>query len=265
MKKIYISSLFSFLLGVTLLLSCDKDEARSDVPATFEVRLTDAPAPYEEVNVDIQSISIHINSDELSGWQERALDAPGAYNLLDFQNGLDTLLISETFPVGNISQIRLILGNDNTLVKDGVTYDLETPSAQQSGLKININADLNPGVAYKLWLDFDATRSIVEKGNGGYSLKPTLRAYSEATGGSLKGIVSPVEAEASVWAVLGTDSLMTYPNENGEFLIAGMMEGGDWKVLVDANEATGYQDKIMENINIVSGEVTNLDTIALMK
>lgn len=47
------------------------------------------------------------------------------------------------------------------------------------------------GIEYKLWLDFDAGRSVVEIGNGNYILKPVIRIYSEATSGAIKGSVLP--------------------------------------------------------------------------
>ena len=43
---------------------------------------------------------------------------------------------------------------------------LTTPSAQHSGLKLNVHAELTEGITYKILLDFDAVRSVVKTGSG---------------------------------------------------------------------------------------------------
>ncbi len=87
--------------------------------------------------------------DSADGWVSVPLFNPGMYNLLDFRNGEDTLLGGVSLPAGKVSRIRLILGDNNQIeMGDGSTVDLKTPSAQQSGLKLNVDADLKPGIPY---------------------------------------------------------------------------------------------------------------------
>lgn len=151
-----LKSKYLVVLAFTMLfagISCsdsDKENVDTNLTANIEIRLTDAPAPYDEVNIDILSLSIHIANEEFSGWKEFELTHPGVYNLLDFQNGIDTLLVESEINAGKISQIRLLLGENNTIVKDGFEYPLSTPSAQQSGLKFNFHDELLPGVTYRL-------------------------------------------------------------------------------------------------------------------
>ncbi len=262
MKKIHFVSVAILLMLVFVFVSCDDDDKSSTGTTHVEIRLTDAPAPYDAVNINIQSVSLHINSD----WVQLDLLHPGIYDLLDFQNGVDTLLAGEDVPAGKISQIRLILSNDgNSVVKGGQTYPLETPSAQQSGLKLNLHDELIPDIAYRLWIDFDASRSIVETGSGKYQLKPVIRTYTDATGGSLKGFVLPQEANAVVWAVLGTDSVLAYPRSDGYFLMAGLQPSSSWKVIFDADNASGYKDSEQTGISIVTGQVKDLGQITLKK
>ncbi len=262
MKKTHFIAFWILLMSVVFFASCNDDDKNNDGTTHVEIRLTDAPAPYDAVNVNIQSVSLHVNSD----WVELDLLRPGVYNLLDFQNGIDTLLAGEDIPSGKISQIRLVLGEDNnSVVIDGQTYPLETPSAQQSGLKLNLHDDLIPNVAYRLWIDFDASRSVVETGSGKYQLKPVIRTYTEATGGSLKGFVLPQEANAAVWAILGTDSLLAYPRSDGYFLMAGLQPSSSWKVVFDADDASGYKDSTLTGITIATGQVNDLGQTILNK
>jgi hypothetical protein len=93
------------------------------------------------------------------------------------QNGIDTLLvISQEIPEGKLSQIRFILGKENTVVVSGISYPLELSSEDESGLKLNIHQDLVDNTSYTISVDFDATESVLENRNGTYKLKPVLRA-----------------------------------------------------------------------------------------
>src|SRR5688572_26159502 len=126
-----------------LFTACVDDDDKQN--ARIEVRLTDAPGDYEEVNIDIQAVEIHTDSDEDEGWETIDI-VPGIYNILELTNGLDTLLGSIELPPGRISQVRFVLGDNNTITVDGQTYDMDTPSAQQSGLKLNVDTVLAEGV-----------------------------------------------------------------------------------------------------------------------
>ena len=140
---------------------------------------------------------------------------------------------------------------------------METPSAQQSGLKFNIHATLEPGVTYEMFIDFDAARSVVEKGNGAYSLKPTLKVFTEATSGSIVGVVDPAEAKPYIQAVSASGDIVvgTYADEtSGEFIIRGLDEGS-YKVIFEPVE--GFQEVEKENIEVSTGVATNLETVHL--
>jgi type 1 fimbria pilin len=160
------------LLAITLLVffsSCKKD---SGGQSTLKVRLTDAPADYQEVNIDLRNINVKL-SDDSESWVE--LDAvPGIYNLLGLQNGVDTLIGTDTFPKGIVKEIRLVLGPDNTIKVNGTVFQLSIPSGSESGLKIKVDKKLEAAIE-TLIIDFDAALSIHEEGIGDYKLRPVLR------------------------------------------------------------------------------------------
>jgi hypothetical protein len=158
------------LIGsIFMVSSCNKDSVNAN--KTIKVRLTDAPADYNAIHIDIQSVEIVGDNDKNVSLNVNN----GVYNLLDFTNGKDTLIATGSLNTVNVKQIRLILGPNNTIVVDGTTYPLSTPSAEQSGLKLQINRALEAGVDNILKIDFDARASIVEQGNGVYKLKPVLK------------------------------------------------------------------------------------------
>ena len=133
MKKIFFAAIAMLMLfGMN---ACNKNKQ-----AKLEVYLTDDPANYSEVNIDIQKVLINVSNGG-ENWKELPI-TPGVYNLLDFRNGLDVLLGSIELPAGKVSQIRMELGANNSVKEGTNVYALTTPSAQQSGLKFNVNVEL---------------------------------------------------------------------------------------------------------------------------
>ena len=174
---IFIAMIFILQTG------CKKDENNDPVSGDAELNVslkssTSSKSNYESVNIDIQKVSIHTSTDttQTSGWIDLETNT-GVYDLLDYDAGNDTIIALDTaLQVITVSQIRLILGNNNTVVDSGETYDLDTPSGQTSGIKIQVHAQLQPNHAYKVVLDFDADQSILKTGNGKYKLKPVINA-----------------------------------------------------------------------------------------
>src|SRR5882757_8875589 len=132
------------------LLSCNKSTSTGTGMGHLQVMLTDGPASYDAVYIDVDKVEVNVSSDSgaKSGWQTVPLLRPGVYNLLKFSNGIDTVLAATDLPAGRISQMRLVLGDNNSIVVDGQSYPLKTPSAQQSGLKFNIHSMLTAGIVY---------------------------------------------------------------------------------------------------------------------
>jgi hypothetical protein len=52
----------SILLGTIVFVSCTKEAGQS----TLHLRLTDAPADYQEVNIDLKQVQIKIDNDSTS-------------------------------------------------------------------------------------------------------------------------------------------------------------------------------------------------------
>jgi hypothetical protein len=163
---------------------------------------------------------------------------------------------------GRIEQIRLILGPNNYVKVNGQTYTLETPSAQQSGLKINLHQDVSAGLLYKLLLDFDAARSIVRTGSGKYMLKPVIRASLQAQGGSLKGYVLPNTFNTSVFAIQGTDTIAGTMTSTGSYSIRGLNAGT--YALAFAPSDTTYKSQSKTGIVVNNNAVTTVDTVRLV-
>lgn len=257
--KLFFPILFLFSIS---FVACKKTNSAGT--SRLSVSLTDDPSTYNSVNIDIQDIQVNASADNATtgGWTSLPLTRKGVYNLLDFRNGIDTLLTSNELPAGTISQIRLILGTNNSVVVDGVSHPLTTPSSQQSGLKLNVHATLVAGIEYKLWLDFDAGRSIVVTGNNTYILKPVIRTYTEATSGAIKGSVLPANAHSMIYAIQNTTDTIgsaLADTTSGNFLIGGL-SAGNYSVAIHANT---YVDTTITTTSVTTGIVTNLGSIQL--
>jgi len=254
-SRISVYALFTAL--IFFIVSCGNDPKT----AILQVRLTDAPGDYEEVNIDIQDVQVNFDATSNSGWKSLTV-RKGVYNLLNFTNGLDTLLGDIELPEGTVSQIRLVLGSNNTIKIAGASFPLSTPSAQQSGLKIQIKTELKGGVVYKILLDFDAAKSILKTGAGDYKLKPVIRSIVEAESGAIKGTITPIEASPAVYAINGKDTLATSfaDQTSGKFLLQGVPAG---TYTVSFVPATGYIPSSKSGVAVTLGAVNDLGTIVI--
>jgi len=262
MRKIQFLVAIALMVGVA---ACNNDSNNSTPgEATVKVHMTDAPADFSEVNVDVQAITL-MPADSTEGTSEIDLGAhAGVYNLLELTNGLDTLLANKNIPAGKYSQIRVKLGTDNSLVMNGNTYSMKVPSGSSSGLKLQLNADFVGGVTYDILMDFDAARSIVALGNGGFNLKPVIRVSTEATSGSIKGMVNPANTEGVVYAISPSmDTLSTYVDTvSGSFMLRGV-PADVYTVEVDPATDSGFSKQSVDNVKVVEGTQTDVGTIDL--
>lgn len=248
-----------FFFHMLFAVGCNDDD--NDNKATLEVRLTDRPGDYEEVNIDIQDVQVNPSDDDDTWISLMDNNDKGIYNLLTLTNGQDTLLGSISLTAKKLSQIRLILGTRNSVKVNGMSYDLITPSAQQSGLKLNLQQTLAEGVSYRILIDFDAAKSVVARGNKTYSLKPVLRVISEATSGSITGIISPAISNPAIFAIKNQDTLnTTFPDTDGKFILRAMPVG-TYEVTFEPGE--GYLSKTVENISVITGTPTNMGTVTI--
>lgn len=267
MKKINHVVLATLAILIAFVFtSCDKnnddnDGTNNNKNATVHLMLTDAPASYDAVLVDIQEVQLH---SEVDGWVTVPLENPGVYNLLDFSNGMDTLLGICEIPAGTLSQVRLVLGDDNSIIVDSVSYPLTVPSGSTSGIKLNVHEELEGGYTYTFWLDFDAAQSIHVTGNGKYMLKPVIRLYAETTTGSIEGSVFPLEAWPLVTVYNSEDTLMAIPDSLGYFRINGIPAGIYSVDFTSELDTLPFASQTILDIEVVNGETVQLQPITLI-
>jgi hypothetical protein len=196
------SALVPLLFGVALS-GCggggggipDGSEAPPPPAATkgvLEVRLHDAPIEgAEHVFVTIERVDV-FRKDGDEEIRETVQSAPGQYDLLELQDGVEAVLGGGTFEPGLYKWIRLVVAKDskhdirhkpadqlqNYIVVDGVAHPLQVPSGHETGLKLGKNFRIEAGMVTVLTLDFDVRESVNrcgKKSKHQYRLKPRIR------------------------------------------------------------------------------------------
>lgn len=249
--------IFSFAALGMIFTSCSTDSDQ-DGTASFSINLVDAPGDYDKVNVEVTGVEVIIN-DEIINVDMEA----GVYDLLELTGGVSALLAEGEFPAGDLSQIRLVLGQNNHLVIDGVEHSLQTPSGQETGLKLNVHQTLEPGILYEFILDFNVDKSVVVLGgNSGYVLQPVIRATTAAQSGAVSGLIEPATSKSLVVANDGTEEISAYTDEHGAFLLYGVPEG-TYTVTVTPAEGSSLSSTTVENVEVTKEETTVLETITL--
>jgi hypothetical protein len=258
MKKLNV--ILSLIMFGFLLNSCNNDSRQASYP--YSVSLTDAPGPYQQVNVDV--IGVEITGEE--GQSVTLNVIPDIYDLLKLSNGVEKLIATETLQISKVQQIRLILGTRNSVVLDGTSYPLSTPSAEQSGLKLQVHQTLQEGIMYNVLLDFDANKSIVKLGNGGYKLKPVIRTIETAISGAIKGTITPIGtlAVATVTDLASLETYSTNVNIEGKFLLMGLPAGKYTLTITPDNTVIpALKEVIIQDINVEIGQTKIIAPISL--
>lgn len=220
---------------------------------TLAVSMTDAPAcGFDAVNVTVNKVRVNTSAtatDTDSGWTDITLSPGKKINLLNLTNGTLDALGQTSLAAGRYNQVRLVLdantGNatNNSVVLSGTTTEisLDTPSAVQSGIKMNADFTVEAGQRYDLVMDFDACKSIVTKGNGKYALKPVVKVIPTALNGisgfvstSLLGDGVTVSAQQN-----GAVIASTVPSSTGEFDLT-RLPLGNYDVVITSNTHAAY-------------------------
>jgi hypothetical protein len=166
-------------VGLIALLngSCEKS-ANSGYIKTEMTCVQQDTSAYQQVNVDIKQVSIHYEGSQNDSWIDLPTNS-GTYDLLEIRNDITVLISDEArIPIGKVTQIRMLLGTNNSVVLGGVSYYLTVPSAYTSGVKINVDQEIQRNDYLMITLDFRADESINLSGSGNYMLKPVIKVKS---------------------------------------------------------------------------------------
>jgi hypothetical protein len=157
-----------FVASVFIFQSCANDDVATveeNVQQSFELYLTDCPYEADEVNVEIISVLV----EDFNGATAALNTNTGIYNLLDFTDGIDTLLAFGTIELENIKNIFIELGGQNSIVVDGESFPLQI----EGDRTVEISVDIENIVYNEFLVDFFACTSIIQIGEA-YFLDPII-------------------------------------------------------------------------------------------
>jgi hypothetical protein len=285
-------------LAITMLIavivySCKKDESTQTALGANQQRLnvyfTDNPGYFDNVFLDIRKVEVlvdtctdngdsdwgndynrcwwgedrHIDKNSCQVWDSLPVRA-GVYDVLSLRNGTDTLLGNGVVPKGKVKKIVITLGANNSLVKDSVTYPLKSPSGQVK-LVVQIRPEeweeFESG-NFRLWLDFDIDRSVIQTRNNQFILRPVIHVFTVKQTGSISGVVKPGEAWPVITVYNDTDTAYALPWVNGEYKLRGL-KAGTYSLYVNASN--NYKDTTITGVTVERGKNTSVNQIKLSK
>jgi hypothetical protein len=241
---------------------------------TLRLSMTDAPScGFDEVNITIESVRVHQSataSDNDLGWSEIVLSPAKRVDLLSLTNGVLVELGQTQLPAGKYTQMRLVLADNgggtplaNSVVPTGGSETaLTTPSAQQSGLKLNTDIDVPADKVADFVLDFDACKSVVKRGNSGqYNLKPVIAVTPLLSDAGMRviGFVDPAIAVGSTLVSVqqnGVPVKATVPDATGQFVLYPV-PAGTYDLVV---AASGHVTAVMTGVPVVTTAYTHVNS-----
>ena len=252
-------------------------EGTGSALGTMRLSLTDAPScGYDAVHITIDRVRVNQSAgaaDADAGWSEVVLNPARRVDLLTLTNGVLEPLGQTDLPAGKYTQMRLVLA-PNTATSPlansvtptgGAEAALTTPSAQQSGLKLNVNIDIPAGKVADFAIDFDACKSIVKRGNSGqYNLKPVITVVPIVPDAGLRviGYVHPSIAVGSTLVSVqqaGVPIKATAPDATGRFLLYPV-PAGNYDLVVGA---AGRVTATITGVPVIAAAPTTVNSAAL--
>ena len=255
-----LHALCAVLLACTVF-GCSDDDTASPKFGTMSLRMTDAPADVDAINLVIREVSAHRgDGDDEGGWEVIRTDTLDV-DLLTLRNGVFITLGVAEVPAGTYTQIRLKLDPGSTIVVDGVTHPLVVPSGLTSGYKLVGNFTVPADGLLDLALDFDASRSVLLTGSGTWMLKPTVRVLPFSVAGAIKGRVLPENVPTTVYAIQAADTIgSAITLEDGRFQVS-VLPAGTYSVAFDPEGA--YQDTTLTGVGVSTGATTDVGDVQL--
>ena len=269
-----------FISGCIGFLTTPGEDSIVPGKGILKIYLTDAPGVYKEVNIIISKIEGHIDGEDglTEGYWTPLIEWDEEGKLVDLIKLKDVsiLLASLELESNKYTQLRLFLKSDDKdawLIlndEDLTEVPLVIPSVYQTGIKLIHPFEIVEGMITKLTIDFDAEKSVIKTGNGGYKLKPVIKVTSETYSvgdlheytGSISGSVvdledglpisgTTVSVSLSDGEYIFTTSIVT--EQDGSFFI-DQLPVGTYTLTVSAE---GYIDHTEDGIAVTEGAATS--------
>jgi hypothetical protein len=241
---------------------------------TLSVQMVDAPM------TDMAHVNVWISKCEASGpngWETIFSADPATVQPTDLLTLARSPMQVGSVHVqaGHYNQIRLIVTKAQLVKTDGSTADVTIPSGAQTGIKLNVNADVAPNTITGVLLDFNADASFHETppGSGNWTLNPVIPATLQVMSGTISGTVTdngaPVAGAQVFVYPAGADMATATPVNTSATLADGTFKvwallAGSYDVKVTFTDATNTTlTHIFPGVTVTANQDTSLQTISL--
>lgn len=174
-NKIAILGFLAFIL----MNSCS-DESETEIfenSSLVSVRLQAVQSTFSQVNIDIQEVQFRVLEDENdpNAWKSLNTINSGIHDLTQFANNNTVVLVDyDEVPSEYIYSIRLILGDQNSAVKNGITYELDmSPDCEYESVNM-VEKQLISNKLYDFIVEIDIDNSIQLTNEGQAELDPKM-------------------------------------------------------------------------------------------
>ncbi len=182
-QMILYAGILTSTLITGLMIGCDSGNSTGQ--GRLNLHITDAPVDgADNVWIEFTGVEIKAGSETI----DITYDAPKTIDLLALTAGAAELIVDDqVLPAGQVEWIRLKVTEANsTIIVDGIQHNLQIPSGEQNGLKLNRPITIPENGVATFTIDFDLRKSVHQNSNG-YTLRPTLRLIDNSTDGALQG------------------------------------------------------------------------------
>jgi hypothetical protein len=288
---------FSVLTGIAILAAtaCNKSSDTNNEKEKVSVFLTDDAGLFDNVFIDVRYVEVKVQEghknrehvgeqedddddhfddndkdsdndrqsrDQYGKWDTLTI-RPGVYDILKLKNGVDTLFAQGAVN-GRVRKIRLTLGNNNSIVRSGVTIPLTLHPAINNYVYVRIHNRHHEPIGlnhHGFWIDFDIANSIVEQ-NGRFFLRPLIKPFCNKQFGQVSGKVFPADAHPVIKIYNTNGAGAAIAEKSGEYKIRGLAEG-TYKVTFTGEN--GYVQTTLNDIKVVKDKETKIPEVTLRK
>jgi hypothetical protein len=295
MKIQFFKFLTIITLSTSLFSSCKKTDTlefsnsgmASPQERNLTILLTGGVANAQKVVIDLQKIEVksvntstnmtlsdilandsnlddtYNQADEFGLWETTGFHAQ-EIDITSLRNGLDYMLSNVSLTSRGL-KVRLTIGDGSYTVDSlGNQHSLKLSDSSDNLVYLTLTDDVldlddTRGDAI-VNLNFDVSNSLIDN-NGGFTLKPQIRAFSNGSFGEISGAINQVGIHAKISLIDASGfSTSTVSEEDGSFRFRGVKPGSTFMLKIEAN---GFQESTINGVSVLKGKATDLGLIII--
>lgn len=163
--KIQLSKNLLVLILIGLFItSCSKEDISDGTDYTsVTFKLFSESVNYHSAYLDVKELEIQIREDgnDPKSWVKFDVINPGVHDFSQLNNGSELVLVENlTVPVSMFYNIKLVFGEDNSILLNNVLHAIDTPSIHNRQSVNCIDRSLEANKSYEFTLRFELDNSI---------------------------------------------------------------------------------------------------------